>query len=74
MTRLRLSFTTRAISRAQWKALWRQLRIVNREVRIATEDCVIFGTGFIETGPQVKDFIRRVHPSNVEIRLMEPRA
>lgn len=73
MKAFRLSFTTRAISRAQWKVLWRQLRIVNREVAIASEDCAIFGTGFLETGPQVQDFIRRVHPSNVAIGLMEPR-
>lgn len=70
MRPFRLSFTTRAISRAQWKALWRQLRIVNREVKVASEDSAIFGTGFLETGPQVKDFIRRVHPAHVQIPLM----
>lgn len=67
----RLSFATRTINRAQWKAIWRQLRIVNRETRAATEDLLIFGTGFIETGRDVPDFIRRVHPSNVAISLMD---
>lgn len=68
---LRLSFTTRAITKPQWRALWRQLRIVNRETRMASDDCLTFGTGFIETGAHVPDFIRRVHPANVEISLMD---
>lgn len=70
---MRLSFTTRSISRPQWRAIWRQLRIVNRETRMADEDALIFGTGYLETGPAVPDFIRRVHPSNVAISLMDAR-
>ena len=40
---------------------------------MADEDRLIFGTGFLQIGPGVPDFIRRVHPSNVAIRLLEPR-
>jgi hypothetical protein len=68
---MRLSFTTRQITRAQWRALYRQLRIVNREAAQAAADCIIFGTGFLKIGPDVPDFIRRVHPSNVAISLMD---
>lgn len=71
---MRLSFTTRQITRDQWRALYRQLRIVNRESAIAAQDCAIFGTGFLKIGADVPDFIRRVHPTNAAIRLMEPRA
>lgn len=69
---VRLKFTTRRITRVEWRAIWRQLRIVNRETRMADQDCAIFGTGFLQTGPDVPDFIRRVHPSNVAVRLLEP--
>lgn len=70
MMALKLSFTTRSINRAQWRALYRQLRIVNRETLLAWEDIFIFGTGYLQTGPDVPDFIRRVHPAYVEIPLM----
>lgn len=69
---MRLSFTTRNITRPQWRAIWRQLRIVNRETQMADEDSLIFGTGYLETGPDIPDFIRRVHPSNVAISMLEP--
>lgn len=67
----RMSFTTRAIDRPTWRALWRQLRIVNRETDMATRDMVTFGTGFLRTGAGVPDYIRRVHPSNALIKLMD---
>lgn len=71
MSALRIDFTTRRISRPTWKAIWRQLRIVNRETMLAETDMAVFGTGYLETGPEVPDFIRRVHPSNVAISLLE---
>lgn len=70
---LRLSFTTRAVSRAHWKILWRQLLIVNRETSMAIADAGIFGTGYLRTGPDEPDFIRRVHPANVAIPMLETR-
>lgn len=70
MMALNLSFTTRSITRPQWRALWRQLRIVNRETLLAWEDIFISGAGYLQTGPDVPDFIRRVHPADVEIPLM----
>lgn len=73
MSALRLDFTTRAISWPTWKAIWRQLRIVNRETALANQDMRMFGTGYLQTGPQVPDFIRRVHPSNVAISMLDGR-
>lgn len=73
MNLFRLSFTSRNVTRQQWRAIWRQLRIVNRETGIAWQDAFIFGTGYIETGPEVPEFIRRVHPSNVAIPMMDAR-
>lgn len=72
MNALRIDFTTRCISRATWKVIWRQLRIVKRETALANRDMLCFGTGYLQTGPGVPDFIRRVHPSNMEIRMLEP--
>ena len=68
---LRLGFTTRDIPRPLWKAIYRQLRIVNREAKQAQRDMMIFGTGCLETGPHLPDFIRAVHPANLAIDLME---
>jgi hypothetical protein len=70
---LRMNFKTRDIPKPVWKVLWRQLRIVNREHKRAFEDMLIFGTGCLETGPEVPDFIRAVHPANVDVRLMDAR-
>lgn len=61
------TFKTRKITRAQWKTIWRQQRIINRETRKADLDCHVFGTGFLEVGAHVPDFIRRVDPSTVVI-------
>jgi hypothetical protein len=63
-----INFKTRRISRAAWKAIWRQLRIVNRETRMAEADLVLFGTSFIYVGADVPDFIRRVPPQDIIIR------
>lgn len=71
MTRLKLGFSDRAIPKPIWRALYRQFRIINRECRHAVQDMAIFGTGYIKTGPDVPDFIRRVHPSNVAESLLE---
>jgi hypothetical protein len=73
MAAIRLDFTTRAIPRSTWKIIFRQMRIINRESKMAYEDMIIFGTGCLQTGPDVPDFIRRVHPSNLDIRLMGQR-
>ncbi len=67
---IRIDFTDRTVSRAQWKTIWRQLRIVKREAAQAESDMMFFGTGYLETGPEVPDFIRCVHPSNVAIDMM----
>ncbi|MDB5405214.1 MAG: hypothetical protein JWL84_126 [Rhodospirillales bacterium] len=48
------------MSRAAWKIYWRQLRIIRRESAKAMTDCVLFGTGVVECGPDVPDFVRHV--------------
>ena len=63
----RLNFKTRSITRAQWKTLWRQQRIINRETMLSLEDQFIFGIGFLQIGPDIPDCIRRIHPSEVRI-------
>lgn len=66
-------FKSRSITRAQWKVIWRQLRIVNREAAKAQFDCMVFGTGYLQIGDDVPDFIRRVDPYTVRIeRETEP--
>lgn len=61
------SFKTRRINRAQWNMIWRQLRIINRETRLAWQDMMLFGRGFIKVGADVPDLIRAVHPKDVWI-------
>lgn len=62
------TFKTRGITRAQWKIIWRQQRIINRETMRTTLDCVIFGTGFLEIGPEIPDLVRCVDPAAAAIR------
>lgn len=62
------TFKTRSIKRPLWKKIWRQQRIINREAAKADLDCLIFGTGFLEIGPEIPDFIRRVDPSSIVIK------
>ncbi len=68
---IKLSFTTREISKPLWRQLYRQLRIVNRETQAAAADMIVFGTGAIRIGPEVPDFIQRVHPANADGLLLE---
>jgi predicted CoA-binding protein len=50
----------RSMRQETWKALWRQLRVVNREASKALEDCLLFGSGACCVGENVPDFIRHV--------------
>jgi hypothetical protein len=61
------TFKTRSINRAQWKAIWRQQRIINRETRKAALDCLVFGTGYLEVGAHLPDLIHCIDPSTVFI-------
>jgi hypothetical protein len=40
----------RSMSRPRWREISRQVRIAMRECRKATEDAMIFGTGFVRVG------------------------
>ena len=62
-------FIRRWMGRSQWRMWWRTYRIVCRETALATEDMMIYGTGFTITGPDVPDGIRRVPPWEVQIEL-----
>lgn len=62
-----LTFTTRHISRPAWKAIWRQHRIINREILHTQRDLFQFGTSFVHIGADVPDLIRRVPPWDVII-------
>jgi hypothetical protein len=53
------------VNRAQWKAFYRQLRIIRRECAKATTDLVLFGNCFIKYGSQVPDLIQHVPLSEV---------
>ena len=56
------------MNRANWKAYWRLMRILRRETSKAMDDMVIFGTGCVEIGPEVKDFIRHIPIEDVKPR------
>jgi hypothetical protein len=60
-----LSRIPRTTNRATWKAVWRQRRIVNREIGKAMTDAALFGTGFYRHGESVPDHIAHVSPHNV---------
>lgn len=51
-------------ARAWWKATYRLQRIACREILAAAWDCVLFGTGAYEVGPDVPDFVRRIDPAS----------
>jgi hypothetical protein len=55
----------RSMKRGTWKALWRQMRIIQREAMKAAANCAAFGTGFVEIGSHVPDCIRSVDPSEM---------
>ncbi|MET4341971.1 hypothetical protein [Bradyrhizobium sp. RT9a] len=63
-----LTLNTRRISRAAWRAIWRQQRIINRETRRAQNDLMLFGTAFVQVGADIPDFVRAVRPWDVIIR------
>lgn len=63
-----ITFNTRRISRTAWRAIWRQLRIINRETLRAQRDLLLFGTSFVQIGADVPDYIRCVPPEDVLIR------
>jgi hypothetical protein len=48
------------MTRAQWKRYYRQLRIIRRESLKAAMDVLLFGTGCVRVGSEVKDFIEYV--------------
>jgi hypothetical protein len=48
------------MNKKEWKKLHRQLRIIRRETVQAAHDCLLFGTGFYRTGPDVKDWIEKL--------------
>lgn len=50
----------RGLNRAAWRVLWRQMRIINRETMKANVDLMAFGTGVIETGPDIPNFVRHI--------------
>jgi hypothetical protein len=54
-------------ARAAWKFWWRQQRIIRRESNKAATDTVLFGSGFVEIGPDVPDLIRHVPLKQVYI-------
>jgi hypothetical protein len=57
----------RSMKRKEWNCLWRHMRIMQREMRKAATDCVIFGSGFIETGEHIPDGIRAVPANEVHL-------
>ena len=48
------------MTREQWKAYYRQYRIVRRETYKASTDMLLYGSGFVEIGPHVRDLIMHV--------------
>jgi hypothetical protein len=47
-------------ARAWWYAVYRGMRIVRRECVKAARDVLLFGTGVVETGESIQDYIRHV--------------
>lgn len=48
------------MTRAQWKYVHRQMRIIWRESKKTMTDVVFFGQGFTRFGPDVPDGIQHV--------------
>lgn len=46
--------------RIAWKIHWRQSRIIHRETVKQMCDATLYGTGYVEVGPDVLDFIRHI--------------
>jgi hypothetical protein len=51
--------------RQWWKLYYRQLRIIRREHMKQMLDIINFGTGFVEIGEDVPDYIRHVPLSEI---------
>jgi hypothetical protein len=58
-------------TRLWWKIYWRQLRIIKRETAKQYMDTMIFGTGFVEVGPEVPDGIRHIPIQNVKVTIYQ---
>ncbi len=48
------------MTKQEWKRYHRQIRIIRRECFEAATDVMLFGTGYVEHGPHVPDFVRHV--------------
>lgn len=59
----------RSTKRSTWRALWRQVRIINREASKAALDTMLFGIGFCRVGSDVPDLIEHVAAEKVYIDL-----
>lgn len=58
------------MTRAQWKYVHRQMRIIHRESEKTLTDVMLFGTGFTRFGPDVPDGIQ--HVPIAEVRASVP--
>lgn len=54
-------------ARIWWKAYWRQLRIIRRETSKQWQDAMIYGTGFVQVGPEVPDGIKHIPVNEIQI-------
>ena len=54
-------------ARLWWKLWWRQLRIIKRETTKQWQDTIIFGTGFVQIGPDRLDGIRHIPVDQIRI-------
>lgn len=56
------------MTRSQWKAWWRQVRIIKRESLKAAEDMWLFGTGYVKIGEDVPDLIQHIPLETLRFR------
>jgi hypothetical protein len=50
----------RSTTKAAWKFIYRQYRIVRREAKKAALDAMIYGSGMVRVGSDVQDGIEHV--------------
>lgn len=48
------------MNRATWKWWYRKMRICRRETSKAAVDMLVYGSGFVQMGPDIPDFVRHV--------------
>lgn len=56
-------------ARKRWKVWHRQQRIMAREIGLALQDSLIYGTGFVRNVPPEDGFVVRVPPFEEKSRI-----